>query len=149
MSGQAIVTIGDKLWNVSIAATLTERATGLSGVVSMPASTGMLFDLGGVQPNVPITMGDMLFPLDIVFVGEDSLVNGVFEDVQIGQAGVEGVNARYFLEVNSGEAAGIGVGDLMGIEVTEEPSQGTDIMGLIMILMIVGVVSAVMKEGLR
>ena len=46
MSGIGTVVIKDKEWSVNVATTPSELLQGLSGVVSIPANTGMLFDLG-------------------------------------------------------------------------------------------------------
>lgn len=147
MPGQAIVTIGEKHWTVSIASTLTERAAGLSGVASMPSYTGMLFDLGGVQASVPISMTYMLFSLDIIFIDDDGLVSEVFRIVEPLQVGVEGTDARYFLEVFAEEAEGVEVGDAVGIEITEEPAPGLDIMGLLMVIMVISVIGTMVAKS--
>ncbi|MFW6125465.1 MAG: DUF192 domain-containing protein, partial [Chloroflexota bacterium] len=115
MPGQAIVVIGDNQWLVSVASTLVEVTTGLSGVASIPPGTGMLFDLGVDQSLVQIDMSRMLFPLDIVFINSVAGVVGVVSNVQPGESvtfqAVTTPGARYFLEVNEGEAEGIGLGD--------------------------------------
>lgn len=147
MPGQAIVTIGEKQWTVSMATTLTERSTGLSGVASIPANTGMLFDLGGVQASVPISMTYMLFSLDIIFIGDDGLVSEVFREVDPLQTGVEGTNARYFLEVFAEEAEGVEVGDAVNIEVTEEPTPGFDVMGFLMVIMVISVIGTMVAKS--
>ena len=49
MSGQAIVNIRDKQWNVSLATTYSELVAGLGGISSIPMGTGMLFDMGLYQ----------------------------------------------------------------------------------------------------
>ena len=68
MSGQAVVTIRDKQWNVGVANTYAEIVQGLSGISSIPENTGMLFDLGSNQGYIQINMLQMLFPLDIIFI---------------------------------------------------------------------------------
>lgn len=120
MPGQAIVTIKGKVWSVSVANTLTELTQGLSGVESIPAGTGMLFDLGSDQKHIEITTDQMLFPIDIIFINSTQGVVGVFENVQPGEQVIldneELPGARLFLEVNAGEAEGIEEGDSVDIQ---------------------------------
>lgn len=114
MAGQGLVSIGDNQWLVLVAVDEDEISTGLSNVVGIPEGSGMLFDLGYSQP-VHVTTGYMLFPLDVVFIGEDLAVTGVSLGVYPG-TDVYG-EGRFFLEVNAGEAAGVNVGDHAGIEI--------------------------------
>ena len=119
MPGQAIVTIGNNQWTVSIASTFDELVNGLSGVASIPASSGMLFDLGADYQFIPIDMSRMLFPLDIIFIGSQQGVIGLLRDAAPGEeAYFEAVSApaKYFLEVNAAEAEGIEIGDSVVIE---------------------------------
>ncbi len=111
MVEQATVVIGDKQWAVDIATTATELATGLSGVESLAPNTGMLFDLGCDYGYLEIDMSRMLFPLDVIFIHSSQGVAGVLKDVQpkksvFFDAGTM-PGARFFLEVNAGEADGI------------------------------------------
>jgi uncharacterized membrane protein (UPF0127 family) len=128
MPGQAIVTIRDKQWSAFVANTTAELTSGLSGVESIPAQTGMLFDLGYDWQTIQIDMTRMLFPLDIVFINSTQGVVGVMHNVQLGEADVrfENVNvpgARWFLEINAGEAEGISVGDNVAIQGNIAPAQ--------------------------
>lgn len=125
MPGQGVITIDGKQWTVSIATTIAELAAGLSGIASMPAGTGILFDLGSDRSSISVNMSEMLFALDIVFINSTAGVVGVLHDVRPGedaqfQAGV-GAGARYFLEVNTGEAEDIAVGDSVDLG---QPEQG-------------------------
>lgn len=118
MPGQAIVTIDSSQWQVSVANTYTEITEGLSGLTELPANTGMLFDLGAEYSGIVIDMSRMQFPLDIMFIRSASGVVGVLENVQPGSSPSFTQGARYFLEVNAGEAEGIEVGDSVNIQVT-------------------------------
>ncbi len=113
MPGQALVTINTSQWSVNIASTPAEITQGLSGVLSIPASTGVLFDLSVNYSEILINMSQMLFALDIVFINSTGGVIGILRNVQPGVdvnfSDVSG--ARYFLEMNAGEAAGISIGD--------------------------------------
>ena len=67
MPGTAIVTINENEWEVSVASTYAELTTGLRGVASLSAGTGMLFLLSPAQaPSVDTT--GMNFALDIIFI---------------------------------------------------------------------------------
>ena len=128
MPGQAIVTIGDKQWSVSVANTFTELTSGLSGVESIQPQIGILFDLGNDQSQIDIDMSEMLFPLDIIFINSTQGVRGVMSDVQPGEIDVRfeattTPGARCFLEVNAGEAQGIEVGDSVDIQGYSQSTQ--------------------------
>lgn len=114
-----IVTIGENQWLCSLASTYTEITSGLSGLESLPAGQGMLFDLGFDYSRIDINMSEMLFPLDIVFINSNLTVVGVLHDVNPGDEAYfiasNTLGARCFLEVNAGEAASINVGDAVSI----------------------------------
>jgi len=120
MSGQATVTINEKQWAVEVAQTFTELTTGLSGRESLTEGNGMLFDLGYDCGYVDVDMSQMLFPLDIVFINKTNGVIGALRDIQPGQDVFFDTNgtpgARFFLEVNAGEAETINDGDDVVIE---------------------------------
>lgn len=119
MPGQATVTIDGQVWTVSVATTTAELLSGLSGVASIPAGTGILFDLGTDQDYISVNMADMLFSLDIVFINSSGGVVGVLHDVSPGEATAfdagGGLGARYFMEVNAGELSDVSVGDTVDI----------------------------------
>ena len=119
MSGNATVVIGTSTWECSLAQSITELTSGLSGVASIPTSTGVLFDMGLAYSEIQINTDDMLFSIDIVYMDEDGVVLAVSEDVAPGDVeaynGVEG--ARYFMEINAGEATDVDVGDEAAITI--------------------------------
>jgi len=114
MPGEAIVTIKDKQWSCSVTSTPAELATGLSGVPIIPPGTGMLFVLPQEQ-IVTVTAEGMLFPLSIIFIGDNLQVTEVARILAPGDTGTTGLPCRYFLEVNAGEADGIEAGDQVAI----------------------------------
>ncbi|GAI75676.1 unnamed protein product, partial [marine sediment metagenome] len=67
MLGTAVVVIRGKEWSVDVATTPEELLAGLAGVASIPANTGMLFDLGAEQ-IITVTAEEMLFPVDVIFI---------------------------------------------------------------------------------
>jgi uncharacterized membrane protein (UPF0127 family)/transcriptional regulator with XRE-family HTH domain len=144
MPGQAVVTIGEKQWVCAVASTPAELTTGLSGIESIPAGTGMLFDLGADYKTIRIDMTRMLFALDIVFINSAQGVVGVMRNVQPGETDVRLENetlpgARWFLEVTAGEAEGVSVGDDVIIQDSTAPAQLnlTNILNFALAMMVV------------
>ena len=115
MPAQAIVTIRDRQWTVSIADNPWELAQGLGGLPELPAGTGMLFDTGWEQV-IQVTTMPMLFPIDIAFLSESLVVTEVYRNVEPGYIVTSTLPARYFLEVNAGELEGIEAGDRAAVE---------------------------------
>lgn len=120
MPGTAIVVIGDNEWLVDVATTPQELLQGLAGVASIPAGTGMLFDLGAEQ-IITVTSEEMLFPVDVIFISSDLKVTEVAFNLMPGYFGTTSLPAQYFLEVNAGEAAEIFSGDDVSITITQAP----------------------------
>jgi len=141
MSETATVTIGEKQWAVDVAASPSELAAGLGGVGSIPAYTGMLFDLG-IEQAVTVTTEPMLFSIDIIFISEDLAVVGVVENVVPGHLVAGETPVRYFLEVNAGETEGVVGGDDVEIAVASPSAtplqQWVPLVGGIAILGFVG-----------
>jgi uncharacterized membrane protein (UPF0127 family) len=118
MPGQATVTINDNQWVVSLATTYAELTTGLSGVESIAAGTGMLF----IFPAKPVTVdtSKMLFPIDIIFISESTVID-VASNIEPGYLVTEETPCDMFLEVNAGEAAGVEVGDTVTTTIIQQP----------------------------
>lgn len=108
MAGQAVIEIGGRQWAVSLAIAPEELVLGLGGLASIPPGTGMLFDMGKEQP-IQVTTAPMLFAIDIVFFDSFLATNGLARDVAPGilVTTEADASARFFLEVNAGETAGI------------------------------------------
>ena len=115
MPGQAIVTIRDKQWQVSLAGTPWELAQGLGGLSELAPDSGMFFDTGWEQ-IIQVTTVPMLFSIDIAFFSESLLVTEVYRNVEPGFIVTSTVPTRYFLEVNAGELEGIEAGDSALVE---------------------------------
>jgi len=124
---QGIVTIREKQWSVSIAVTTHEIIGGLSAIPAIDVNTGMLFDLTHNRDEIVINMQEMLFPLDIVFVHGSQGVVGVALNVEpkenITFTADNNLGARYFLEINAGEAEGINIGDDVMIDIPRVSAQ--------------------------
>jgi uncharacterized membrane protein (UPF0127 family) len=120
MPGQATVTINnEEQWQVSLATTYAELTTGLSGVESIPAGTGMLFILP-TKEQVTVDTSKMLFPLDIIFISESTVID-VASNIEPGYLVTEETPCDMFLEVNAGEAAEVEVGDTVTTAVIQPP----------------------------
>ena len=117
-----------KTWSVTVATTPAEITTGLGGQIGITPGTGMLFDMGGVLNSIAINMDPMLFSLDIMFLDAGSsnpkigTVVGVFKNVAPHANFTFPGQARYFVEVNAGEASSISVGDVYEMPVVEQPT---------------------------
>jgi len=126
MPGQASVIVGNKEWTVAVASTLSEITTGLSGLPGLAVGTGVLFDLGVDQGYIRIDMSRMQFALDIIFISSYAGVIGVLRNVspreEASFQATSAPGARYFLEVNAGEAEGIEFGDDVVIQGEVQPS---------------------------
>ena len=144
----SVVTIGTETWAVTLASSSADLLSGLSGIASIDAQTGMLFDLGADQNSITVNMADMLFSLDIIFINSDGHVVSVARDVPPGSdvaftAGDFG--ARYFLEMNAGEAINVSVGDLALIDVGEVVDSTLDINTIIAPMISIMMVVMMMK----
>jgi len=115
MAGQANVNIEDKQWAVAFASTPSELVQGLGGIPEISQGTGMLFDLGFGQ-IITVTTEPMLFPLDIAFFSEELVITEIYRNIQPGYLVTSNSPARYFLEVNAGEFAGINSGSQASFE---------------------------------
>jgi uncharacterized membrane protein (UPF0127 family) len=136
MAGQAVVTIRDKQWQCAVANMPQELVSGLSGVESIPPGTGMLFDMGWDYPVIDIYTDEMLFTMDVIFINSAHGVVEVLRNVRPGDEALfqAELGARYFLEINAGEAEGSEVGNSVliqpGEEMPEAPSWITGLAGL-------------------
>ncbi len=119
MPGQAVVTINENQWSVSVASTTVELTTGLSGVASIPAGTGMLFILPARQ-LVTVDTSQMLFGIDIIFI-KDNAVLSIARNIEPGYLVTEETPIDMFLEVNVGEAELVEVGDIVSTVSIQEP----------------------------
>lgn len=146
------VTINGNQWQVSLATTYTELMTGLSGVVNIPAGSGMLFDLGTDQSYIAIDMSRVLFSLDIIFINNTQGVVGVLRNVNPGEEAyfqaITTPGARYFVEVNAGEAEGIEVGDSVSIQGVIIPTFFELVLPILAATVIAGGVVATVGKGL-
>ena len=115
------VRIGGTTFTVEVADTPPARARGLSGRVSLPPGTGMLFifEDSGVHT---FWMKDMMFSLDLIWIGEQCSVENITANVPFptGEQADSDLPrfrptqpVRYVLEINAGDtaAAQIQVGD--------------------------------------
>jgi uncharacterized protein len=96
---------------VEVADTPEERTLGLSGRESLEKHSGLLF-LFEVPGKHGFWMKDMNFPIDIVWIDENWVVVGVERGVKPGtypRTFYPPASVKYVLELNSGEAAELGI----------------------------------------
>ncbi len=116
-----VVRIGEATFTVEVADNLEARAKGLSGRANLPPGEGMLFIFEDTRVHT-FWMKDMIFPLDLVWIGEQCTLENITPNVPAPtpeQADSDLPRFRppqpvkYVLEINGGEAAAanIQVGD--------------------------------------
>lgn len=111
---------GEALFDVELAQTPEQQATGLMYRRSMPENHGMWFDFEG-QRRVAMWMKNTYIPLDMVFLNEHRvIVHIVRNTTPLSTARIMSpVHARYVLELNAGVADKYGLA--AGQKITLEP----------------------------
>ena len=116
------VCVNERCYEVQIAKTPTELERGLMNRVKLGSGSGMLFIFSG-EDRVSFWMKNTLIPLDIVWIDNNYRVVFIKHNAEpCGAAACPtidpGVDARYVLEVNAGEADRVGakVGDLVVVK---------------------------------
>jgi len=99
------IKIGSKEFEVRVSESDEDSRIGLSGTESLPKKEGFAMKFDGMS-IIPITMQEMLFPLDIIFS-----LNGKVTKVVTAQPGSKDIIIKQpsdlIIEVNAGEAEGI------------------------------------------
>jgi len=113
-----VIQLGDKQFQiVNIADSPKTWARGLSGRAGLQKGAGMLFVYPAPFTNQTFWMKGMLFPIDVIFIGENDKVIDVVKSLSpptLGQplAKVQSsAPVKMALEVGSHESNGIEVGD--------------------------------------
>lgn len=115
-TGETKIKIGNAEWRVEIANNEFSRAQGLSGRQSLPEDAGMLFLFNQADIH-KFWMRDMKFPLDIVWINDDKVVDisdnlppASLDDLKIYSPKEP---ANLVLEINAGQIDryGIKIGD--------------------------------------
>jgi uncharacterized protein len=101
---------GSYVFDVELALTPEERATGLMFREKMDIRHGMLFRFDSVRP-VTMWMKNTLIPLDMVFIRADGTVARVHRNAQPHSEKLisSGEPVGYVLELNAGVADGVGI----------------------------------------
>lgn len=77
-----VITVGEETLHVEVMDDDAERTQGLSGILSLPHSQGMLFDFTNTNINKPsFWMKDMKFDIDIIWIKDNEVV-GVTKNLQ-------------------------------------------------------------------
>ncbi len=118
----SLVQIGETTFTVEVADKLEARTRGLSGRTSLPPGGGMLFIFEDTRVHT-FWMKDMMFPLDLVWIGVECTVENITPNVpppvpEQADSDLPRFRSpqpvRYVLDINAGEAAAnIQVGDLV------------------------------------
>ena len=100
-----LVTVGETTMRMRVARTQEEHAKGLSGIPALRKDEGMLYVYP--LPHFYVhSMKDMLFPLDIIWIGKDKKIVDFITDVPPESypeySYVNDFLAQYVLEVNAG-----------------------------------------------
>ena len=122
---QQAVGLHHQTYYVSIARTPEELQRGLSGTDSLAANRGMLF-VFPKEDRWGIWMKDMKYPIDIVWLDKDAVVNYMVKNAQPSSYNPDQPEksimspdqpARYVIELPSGtiERTGIAIGDPAGL----------------------------------
>lgn len=113
-------------FDVELALTPSDRATGLMHRQSMPEMQGMLFRFDRTR-MVVMWMKNTPLPLDMIFIDENGVVAGVARDTEpFSEAVIPSPGpVRYVLELNSGAAQrhGIAAGDRVRHRVVDTHSE--------------------------
>ena len=115
--------INDKEYNVLVAQTEDEKATGLMNVEEMDDNEGMLFIYDAPQ-TLEFWMKDTEIPLDIIFIDSDWEVKKIAKGNPFDETIISCDNVQYVLELN--QNSGVQVGDEIDIE-DDELSPGSNL----------------------
>lgn len=121
------ISIGGKSYKVHESKTEEERRKGLKEYQSLPEDEGMLFCMPDESQQQIFTMKGMNFPIDIIYINQDSNVIDVKADCQPGQDNI--INSienmepddyiEFVLEVNPN--SGIQINDTLEFESEDSP----------------------------
>jgi hypothetical protein len=103
---QTEVVLGDKTFFMETATTPAEWEQGLSEHAPLTNNTGMIFIFDKAD-NYGFWMKDMLFPLDIIWVGTDFRITHIEKNLSpqtYPTAYYPGVPSKYVLEILAGES---------------------------------------------
>ena len=115
--------INNKEYNVLVAQTEDEKATGLMNVMEMDDNEGMLFIYNTPQ-TLEFWMKDTEIPLDIIFIDSDWEVKKIAKGNPFDETIISCDNVQYVLELN--QNSGVQVGDEVDIE-DDELSPGSNL----------------------
>ena len=117
------IEINDKEYNILVAQTEDEKATGLMNVEEMDDNEGMLF-LYDTPQTLEFWMKDTEIPLDIIFIDSDWEVKKIAKGNPFDETILSCDDVQYVLELN--QNSGVQVGDEIDIE-DDELSPGSNL----------------------
>jgi uncharacterized membrane protein (UPF0127 family) len=105
----------------------------------------MLFDLG-YDTIFTVTTKEMLFPIDIIRISSSMVVTDIAHNVLPGQLIDSASSARYFLEMNAGEADDLVPADQVAIQLmTSATPLQIDISGLVATLLAMALMASMVR----
>lgn len=105
------VLLGDMSFNVEVVRDKEAQSRGLSGRVGLPTGDGMLFAFD-VPSRYGFWMKDMLFPIDIFWLGDNGQVVALAENIApetYPRVFYPPTNVQYVLETSGGTARAFGI----------------------------------------
>lgn len=170
ITGTAVIHIAatntDLVLSVEVERTSAELQAGYSNIAQPANGNAKVFDIGGGPGKVAsssINMGSMLFPLDILSIGEvvvggvltGQVIAAVQSAVQPAAQGIAVAGVRYFLEAPAGylTASGIAIGDTVTFDantaallaVATSTGLGIDISSIMNLMITMMIVVMMMK----
>lgn len=115
LNNNAVATIGCEL-----AVDTEDQVIGLQKYSSLPSENGMLFPYDPPR-DVSFHMGNVRFPIDVLFIDSTGRIASIFEDRQPGyDEQWRGLDVSAVLEVNGGwcEEHDVNIGDVIAINMT-------------------------------
>ncbi len=92
-----------------IAQTTQEKLAGLQSYPDLKHGSGLLFEYDHPQ-NVMYHMGNVQYPIDIIFVDESNSIKKIYKNIQPGSLAIFGSSSiQYVLEIRGGLAERLGV----------------------------------------
>ena len=112
---------------LEVARTQSQREYGLMNRAHMAPHTGMIFVFDADGPE-QFWMKNTLVPLDMIFIGADGTVRKIFANVAVVPQSTpdeaiprEGADAKYVIELRTGEAARDGIVEGLRLDLRRVP----------------------------
>ena len=111
------LSIKNRLYNLEIASSLSQKAKGLSHRTFLCSNCGMIFTFS-TEAIHPFWMKNTLIPLDIIWLDQQGRVVTIITGQPNDQSPLQNTSpAKYVIELNAGDTQGLGlkIGDIIGL----------------------------------